>query len=132
MTGVVLIILIAGCVPLGLAWQVSENDPGTTADADFYLLIQSTAMQLLGIFLATSPLVCAGAFDTVGRRWVLAFGVAGSLCAVASVPMYLFTPKIWTGLLSFFGSAAEVAMILELSMMRSEEGSGDGEREKQD
>jgi hypothetical protein len=41
--------------PAALAWKHGSNDPGTTADPDFYQAIAGAVMQLLGLLTFVWP-----------------------------------------------------------------------------
>lgn len=115
MIAVTILATMIAFVPLVLAWRASTNIPGTTEDADFYLLLQTAIMQLLGIFTALYP-------STKGRNitawiWAQAFAIGGALCTVGSVPMYLYLPTMWSALASFFGAVAQVVTTLQLALM---------------
>jgi hypothetical protein len=102
-------------IPLILAWRLSANVLGSTSDADFYLLIQNSTMQLLGLFMAMYPI--ARRSGSSAWQWARVFTAAGALCAIAAIPMYLYLPTMWSALMAFFGSIAQAIMTLELVLM---------------
>lgn len=110
------IITTMAFIPSILAWSHSDGSVGAHNDMDFWLLIQSSAMQLLGIFLAVYSLKGKRMADPEAWNWTVLFAVAGSLCACGSIAMYLTLPTFWSGFVSFCGSASQIwtAVILAI------------------
>src|SRR5271156_3055372 len=48
LTFLVPVLCLLSCIPISLAWANSPHQLGTASDADFFQLIASTVMQLLG------------------------------------------------------------------------------------
>jgi hypothetical protein len=115
MVALVVTAILTATVPLILGWQRSSGEPGTTADTDFYLLIQNSIMQLLGIFTAIYPL--RRGLKATAFRWAQFFAVCGVACAFGSVPMYLYLPTMWSSLVSFFGAVGQAMTTLELALI---------------
>jgi hypothetical protein len=69
-------------------------------------------MQLLGAF-TLAPTLLSKKF--VGLPRILAWVLAGTsiLCTVVSIPLYLYAPIAWSGLLSFFGNCAQILVLLQ-------------------
>ena len=84
------------------------------SDADFWLLLQSSVMQLLGLFTPMLPVYRRPSKYAWVWTWVLV--AAGSCCAIIVVPLYVIAPTIWSALLSFFGSAGQAFMLLQLAL----------------
>jgi hypothetical protein len=99
---------------MGFAWTLSSNTKGSTADVDFYLLIQNSAMSILGIFTAMYPNFWRPASHA--KRWGQGFAILGVFCASAAVPMYLYFPTMWSALASFLGVAIQAFMTLQLAV----------------
>lgn len=72
-------------------------------------------MQLLGLFTAIFPMYRQA--KNHAWMWTQAFTAVGTACSVASIPLYLYAPTMWSALLSFFGSAAQAGMALLLALM---------------
>jgi len=49
--------------------------------------------------------------------WTQIFTSIGGSCAIAAIPLYLYTPTMWSALASFFSSAAQGGMALLLAIM---------------
>src|SRR5436305_2669852 len=102
---IVSITTLIAIMPMGFAWKLSSNTKGSTTDVDFYLLIQSTIMSILGIFTAIYPKLRRP--SSHAEHWAHGFAVLGVACASAAVPMYLYLPTMWSALASFLGAAIQ-------------------------
>src|SRR3569833_2550949 len=90
-------------IPVVLAWRSADDIPGSMSDVDFWLLVQNSTLQLLGIFVSIFP-IYRKSFAS-GWIWTWVFAVIGSICAVTAVPLYLYAPTIWSASISYLGSA---------------------------
>ena len=115
MTITVLIFTLLSFFPLIPAWQRSPDLPGSTTDPNFWLLLQSSAMQLLGLFTAVYPLWAS--IKTARWRWTQIFTILGCACALAAVPIYVRLPTMWSAVVSFVGAAAQAYMTLQLALV---------------
>jgi hypothetical protein len=115
LTIAVLIFTLLSFFPLIPAWQRSPDLAGSTADADFWLLLQSSAMQLLGLFTAVYPLWAS--IKTASWRWMQILIILGCACALAAVPIYVRLPTMWSAVVSFLGTAAQAYMTLQLALV---------------
>lgn len=97
----------------GKAWQYSPRKPGTIYDADFWFLVQSSMMQLVGLLTIILPLALSGRLPF--RQWFwtwLLVGVSFSF-SVAPIPVYLYFPTEWSATVGFLGSAAQAFVTLQ-------------------
>lgn len=103
---------------LGVAWKFGTSGPGIVEEMDFWTQIQSSLMQLLGLFTAIYPLYRVSS----GPPWIwaLVFVTAGAICSIAAVPTFLFLRPFWSSILSFFGAAAQAVVTLQLSLLAME------------
>jgi hypothetical protein len=71
-------------------------------------------MQLLGTGTLVWPTVFTGRLTGLPR--ILAWVLAGTsiACTVISLPLYLYAPTAWSGLLSFCGNLAQTLVLLQL------------------
>jgi hypothetical protein len=72
-------------------------------------------MQLLGIFTAIYALY--ENHTGTAWRWTQGLTILGVSCSVAAIPLYLYFPTMWSVLVSFFGSAAQALMAVQLALM---------------
>lgn len=118
LNAVVSIVTLLAALPLVPAWSHSLPQPGSTDDTDFWLMLQSSTMQLLGLFTAVFPIYHRRSHGAAWN-WSILFTAAGSLSAVAAIPAYLYLPTFWSGLLSFIGAGAQVYLALQLCFLAS-------------
>ncbi|KAF7508415.1 hypothetical protein GJ744_009268 [Endocarpon pusillum] len=107
-------ISLLSCIPAALAWSHASRQVGNAKDAEFYQLVSSSAMQLLGVVTLIWPTVFHA---RLGRlSWVLTWILAGSgACfTLLAVPLYLLLPTSWSALSSFGGSVALALVLLQL------------------
>ena len=107
-------ISLLSCIPAALAWSHAPRQVGTVKDAEFYQLVSSSAMQLLGVATLIWPTVFHARLGHLS--WVLTWILAGtSACfTILTVPLYLLLPTSWSALLSFGGSVALALVLLQL------------------
>jgi hypothetical protein len=72
-------------------------------------------MQLLGLFTTIYPLQRRS--TKAAWLWAIAFSIVGSICSIGAVPLYLYVPVMWSALVSFFGSAAQALVALQLALL---------------
>lgn len=111
-----MITLVVAIVPFAYVWQLpsNTNTKGSTDDVDFYLLIQNSAMTILGIFTATYPTFWREV--SLARRCAWGLAILGCLCAFAAVALYLCFPTMWSAVASFFGAAIQIYMVFQLAI----------------
>lgn len=116
LVALVLIFFTAAIVPgyKGFAISMKSDTPGSTGDADFWYLVQSSIMAVLGNITMVVPLL--------GRSWFLpAYGLMwmffwlGLIFAVTAIAIYPFCNTGWSSMISFFGSVASVASVLVMT-----------------
>jgi hypothetical protein len=97
------------------AGRLASNTTGSTSDVDFWLLIQNSIMQILGIFTAMFPMY--GRSTAHAWIWAQIFTAVGSCCAIAAVPLYIYVPTIWSASVSSIGSASQGFIALQLALL---------------
>jgi hypothetical protein len=107
------LFFIASLIPGYKAFSISVNTPGTgsTSDADFWNLLQSSVISVLGSLMSVMPLMrgsCFSAAYTV--TWVL-WG-AGCACAIISASVYPFCNTAYSSAVSYFGSVFSLIAVL--------------------
>ena len=112
-------VLAISVVPLGLAFKLSPNNtPGSTSDANFWLVLQNSLMQALGLAttIFTSPVIRSGKRNILEWKTLSTWTIAIiGLGFVFSAPLaYTRAPPIYSSIISFFASAAQVLMVLQL------------------
>ncbi|KAI2777451.1 hypothetical protein F4815DRAFT_448375 [Daldinia loculata] len=114
---IVFTVVAISFIPVGMAWSRSTNTPGSTGDSDFWVQIQNTILQLLG--LSTAMLVAHQRLFNDNTAWKYAcyFTIAGVICAVLAVPVYLLVPTIWSSFSSFLASIMQVGATIQLALI---------------
>lgn len=72
-------------------------------------------MQLVSLFTAIYPFYRRSMKPA--WLWAIAFSIVGSICSIGAVPLYLCVPVMWSALASFFGSAAQALVALQLALL---------------
>lgn len=116
LVALVLIFFTAAIVPgyKGFAISMQSDTPGSTADPDFWYLVQNSIMAVLGNITMVIPLLGRSWFlPAYGLMWM--FFTLGLVFAVTAVTIYpLFNPG-WSSMISFFGSVASAASVLVMT-----------------
>jgi hypothetical protein len=104
---------IASLIPGYKAFSISINTPGTgsTSDADFWNLLQSSVIAVLGSLMSVIPLMRRSCFSTAYTvTWALwGFGCA---CAIVAASIYPFCNTAWSSVVSYFGSLFSLIAVL--------------------
>lgn len=108
-------------IPLGLAFHNSiRNAPGSTSDSDFWLLIENSLMQILGLVTTTVINIVPRLRERHVWVWpkvlIGCIAVLGLDCALAAPVLYVRFCPIYSALVSFLASAAQACMVLQLSL----------------
>ncbi|KAI2624879.1 hypothetical protein GGR54DRAFT_637779 [Hypoxylon sp. NC1633] len=114
---VTLVYIFASLIPMGIAFSRSPSEAGTTEDADFYLLIQNTMIQVLGLVTAVGTVYRRSHENAIAWICALSLTAIGIICAVVSVPLYLCKPTFWSAFTSFSASATQAGVTLEIALM---------------
>jgi uncharacterized membrane protein YhaH (DUF805 family) len=93
---------------------MSSSTSGSTGDADFWYLIQSSIMSILGNLIMVIPLLKKSWFSPAySTMWI--FFTLGVTFAVISILIYPFVNTGWSSMVAFFGSIASVASVLVMT-----------------
>ncbi|USP78940.1 hypothetical protein yc1106_06214 [Curvularia clavata] len=120
----ILVFIVAAIIPGYKAFAISmqENAVGSIHDADFWSLIQSSIMAVMGNIIMVVPLLKKSWLSpTYGLMW--AFFALGLVFAVISVVLYPLLNPGWSSMVAFFGSIASVASVLIATQATAREGS---------
>lgn len=112
----ILIFLTAAIVPGYKAFSISmsSSTSGSTGDADFWYLIQSSIMSILGNLIMVIPLLKKSWFSPAySTMWM--FFTLGVTFAAISILIYPFVNTGWSSMVAFFGSIASVASVLVMT-----------------
>ncbi|KAF7198650.1 hypothetical protein HII31_00389 [Pseudocercospora fuligena] len=111
-----IIALVAAMVPAFIAFAKSmeSTEAGSTSDSDFWYLISSSIMAVLGSGVLTLQLMkeswLSPAYTTT---WI--FTALGVICAILSIAIYPLCNTGWSSILSFFGSIMSQGAVLVMT-----------------
>jgi hypothetical protein len=108
------VICALSAIPAYFAWTHAENKPGEVTDSDFFQLLASAPIQLLGICTALWPIINNLRPDRAA--WIQSWTLATiSVCfSIAAVPLYLLAPAPWSGTSLLAGSFMQSFLQLQL------------------
>lgn len=104
----------------GFAISAQSHENGTISDSDFFYLMQSSIMSVLGNFATALPLLQSGRISGSSHFfWV--FSAMGLFSAVLSVVIYPLANTGWSSVVSFVGNVASAASVLVLTIATARE-----------
>jgi hypothetical protein len=112
----IMIFLITAIIPgyKGFAISIQDKHPGSTDDADFWYLVQSSIMAVMGNIVMVVPFLRKSWFlPAYTLMWL--FFTLGLIFAVTSIVIYPLLNTGWSSMLSFFGSVASAASVLVMT-----------------
>ena len=118
----IILFLIAAIVPGYKAFAISMQTRavGSTGDADFWYLIQSSTMAVMGNIIMVVPLLKKSWLSPAyGLMW--AFFALGLTFVVISIILYPLVNPGWSFMVAFFGSAASAASVLTMTQATARE-----------
>jgi glucose dehydrogenase len=118
----IILFLIAAIIPGYKAFAISmqARAVGSTGDADFWYLIQSSIMAVMGNIIMVVPLLKKSWFSPAyGLMW--AFFALGLAFVVISIILYPLVNPGWSFMVAFFGSVASAASVLTMTQATARE-----------
>jgi len=112
----IMLFLIGAILPGYKAFAISmkSNDTGSTGDADFWYLVQSSIMSVLGNLISVIPLLKKFWFSPAHNvMWL--FFMLGLAFSAVSISIYPFLNTGWSSIVSFLGSICSVASVLVIT-----------------
>ena len=118
----IILFLGAAIVPGYKAFAISmkSEEIGSINDADFWYLVQSSIMSVLGNLIAVVPLLKKSWFSAAYTMMWMFFGM-GLTFAGISILIYPFFNTGWSSMVSFFASIASVASVLVMTQATARE-----------
>jgi hypothetical protein len=107
------LFFIASLIPGYKAFSISINDPGTgsISDADFWNLLQSSVIAVLGSLMSVIPLM-RGSYFAAAHTVTWALWGCGCACAIIAVVVYPFCNTAYSSAVSYFGSVFSLMAVL--------------------
>ena len=119
-----LLVFLITIPTTALGWQYSPHQPGTTRDADFWFLVQSSCMTILGFAVLAVPIWRTEAFSINARFWIWGLLIAASLCVALSPLVYIFGPTEWSQCMSIISGIFQVFLTLQIALVADSAGKG--------
>jgi len=93
---------------------MKSDETGSTGDADFWYLVQSSIMSVLGNLISVVPLV-KGSWFSPAYNVMWLFFIIGLASSAVSIGIYPFLNTGWSSAASFLGSIFSVASVLVMT-----------------
>ena len=127
MTAIICAVSLGCTVPVFVAWSRFPNAHGTTQDADFWMLLQSSVMQLLNLLTIVYPASQKSLMHWRPWFWAWMYAMTSCLCLLAATALYVLVPVKWSAVLSFGGSVAQALLILQFMQVVGKGGGAGGD-----
>lgn len=109
-------VVLLGCIyPLYRALKSSSSAPGSTSEADFWLQIINSIIQLAGFLTLLLPIYRETAAKEWIGTWILT--VLGIISSIVAVPLYLFAPLSWSAFFSWMASSVQLLAVLQVTLV---------------
>jgi hypothetical protein len=108
-------ITTLGTIPLfALGYRYSEHQPGTTEDADFWFLAQSSLTQALGVVMLYMLIWKS---NQLPKRVGIPLLTIAFLSTILTIPLYTRVPTEWSNFLSIIGACIQAFMVLQIAII---------------
>jgi hypothetical protein len=114
LTLLVPVTILLSTIPMALSWYHSSGDSGTISDPDFWQLVASSVIQILGVVTLTVPTIFNLRLAKMAWLWTWISAGVSVCCSIIAPPLYLNVPTKWSGMISFGGSLAQTIITLQL------------------
>lgn len=98
------VICALSAIPACFAWAHAEKKPGKVTDSDFFQLLASAPIQLLGVFTALWPIINKLHPDRAAWIQCWALAIISACLTISAVPLYLLASATWSGMSAIAGS----------------------------
>ena len=112
-----LLSVIAGFPTFALGWQHSGPNQGTTSDADFWFLLQSCSMSLLGLLTMAIPMWTDDSLGGAHAWLTWSFVAIACLCTVVAPPVYLSAPTYWSAFLMTIVGSIQAWVTMQMAFV---------------
>lgn len=112
--------LLTAIPTIALGYRSSPHIHGSSADADFWFLLQNCAMTFLGLAIMILPTFQAQSLPRLIKTtlWIW-LGFATTCCVVAPIT-YLYLPTEWSQCLIVISGAIQIFVTLQVSLTAAE------------
>lgn len=95
------------------AYQCSPHKAGTIRDADFWLLLQNSGIQVLNLVTAFIPTYKDPVLSSFARRAMLAMIIWGLLCVIGAIVLYTLAPTESSAIVSCVGPTIQAFVLVQ-------------------
>jgi hypothetical protein len=114
LTFIVPTIMLSSVIPAAVAWKRDDSVTGTTGDSNFWQAVSNSTLQLLSLITFIWPAMKDPRLSQITWVWIWVLAGFSATCTIASVPVYLVAPTIWTFAISFTGALAQSVVQLQV------------------
>jgi hypothetical protein len=100
-----------------LAWQYSPHKSGTTHDADFWFLVQTCSMQLLGLLIMAIPMWEGKELSGHSWYWTWGFILVAFGGTITAPFVYCHAPTEWSSFLGIVAGAVQAFVTLQVTLI---------------
>ncbi|KAL8712293.1 MAG: hypothetical protein Q9220_003444 [cf. Caloplaca sp. 1 TL-2023] len=102
------------------AYEHSPHRPGSTRDADFWLLVQNSVMQCLNLMTAGLLTIKDRSLQRAFRQAMLGVQLLGISCIISAVVLYTQVPTEWSAMLACVAPALEAFWLVHLLLAKKD------------
>ena len=109
-------VTILCCIyPLLRVLKSPPTTPSSASDADFWLQLTNSILQLVGFATLLLPIYRETAF----REWIGTWFLTGLGCcsAIIAIPLYLKAPSFWAAFLSWLAGSSQLLVVLQVALV---------------
>ena len=102
---------------VALGWRYSPYKHGTTQDADFWFLTQTSCITILSLATISIPICGNKILPTSTRCWIWVLSISASLCAVLAPLVYVFGLTEWSQFMSIVAGIVQAFLTLHIALV---------------
>ncbi|KAL6722242.1 hypothetical protein ACLMJK_001349 [Lecanora helva] len=115
-------MVLANIPTAAMGWRYSSHKPGTTKDADFWFLLQSSCVALASLVTLGIPIWRRRSLPGQSWLWTWAKLAIAALCACMAPVCYIFLPTEWSQYVIMASGIIQAFVTLEIALVA--EGTG--------
>lgn len=109
-------LAILATIPAVLAFAHTPSTKGSPTSSEFYELLSSSIVQLLGLFIVLFPFLSPQSLDagTKATTYIWFLGGISGLKTIGALPVFLVAAQNWASIMLFLGAAWRVLVVLQV------------------
>ena len=108
------VVTLISTIPMYMGWLRLGKSPGSTNDADFWLGISNSSMQLLNLLTMIVPATQNSWMPFQSWIWTWAATVTSFSCSILAPVLYSMVFTGWSAAIAFTGNVAQAFLTLQL------------------